>query len=563
MEWLAKLFEKYPEMAVYLAVGIGYFLGRLKFRGFGLGVVTASLLAGIFIGNLFHVPVSDQAKSMLFLLFLFGIGYSVGPSFFRNLKGDGWRWAVLAVFVPVVGLLVAYAMARILKLDVGYSAGMLSGALTESPAIGTASEAIRGLGISEEQKELWVGHIAVADAICYIFGTIGVIWCCGTLGPRLLGIDLLAESKKEEKKLGIQHARLGITSGWRPFGLRAYTVKPNSPVVGKTVDAAEKSVTEARLFVEKIRRRGEILSATPETVIEAGDTLAVLGRTEALVTILGPLSAETADPELLEIPVASYDLYVTSRDIVGKTLQQLVDTVEEGRGVMLRGMTRGGESLPVGLNVEVERGDTLHVIGPESNVQKLAPIIGRIIPPNEDSDIGVLGIAICIGVMVGATITFPIGGLRISLGTSVGTLLAGLAVGWGRSTRPWFARIPDAAILFMRSIGLAAFVAMIGLKAGPIFVSAVKESGYLLFLGGIVVTLVPLISGILFGRYVLRLDPVQLLGGVAGAQTMIAGVAAVQEKSDSPIATLGYSYTVAIGHILLTTWGTIIVSLLT
>jgi putative transport protein len=563
MEWLAKLLEKYPEMAVYLAVGIGYFLGRLKFRGFGLGVVTASLLAGIFIGNLFHVPVSDQAKSMLFLLFLFGIGYSVGPSFFRNLKGDGWRWAVLAVFVPVVGLLAAYAMARILKLDVGYSAGMLSGALTESPAIGTASEAIRGLGISEEQKELWVGHIAVADAICYIFGTIGVIWCCGTLGPRLLGIDLRTESKKEEKKLGIQHARLGITSGWRPIGLRAYTVKPNSPVVGKTVDAAEKSVTEARLFVERIRRRGEILSATPETVIEAGDTLAVLGRTEALVTILGPLSAETADPELLEIPVASYDLYVTSRDIVGKTLQQLVDTVEEGRGVMLRGMTRGGESLPVGLNVEVERGDTLHVTGPESNVQKLAPIIGRIILPNEDSDIGVLGIAICIGVMVGATITFPIGGLRISLGTSVGTLLAGLAVGWGRSTRPWFARIPDAAILFMRSIGLAAFVAMIGLKAGPIFVSAVKESGYLLFAGGIVVTLVPLISGVLFGRYVLRLDPVQLLGGVAGAQTMIAGVAAVQEKSDSPIATLGYSYTVAIGHILLTTWGTIIVSLLT
>ena len=143
MEWLAKLLEKYPEMGVYLAVGIGYLLGRLKFRGFGLGVVTASLFAGIFIGNLFHVSVSDQAKAMLFLLFLFGIGYSVGPSFFRNLKGDGWRWAVLGVFVPAVGLLTAYTMARLLKLDVGFSAGMLSGALTESPAIGTASEAIR------------------------------------------------------------------------------------------------------------------------------------------------------------------------------------------------------------------------------------------------------------------------------------------------------------------------------------------------------------------------------------------------------------------------------------
>jgi putative transport protein len=563
MEWLAKLLEKYPEMAVYLAVGIGYFLGRLKFRGFGLGVVTASLLAGIFIGNLFHVPVSDQAKSMLFLLFLFGIGYSVGPSFFRNLKGDGWRWAVLAVFVPVVGLLAAYVMARLLKLDVGYSAGMLSGALTESPAIGTASEAIRGLGISEEQKELLVGHIAVADAICYVFGTIGVIWCCSSLGPKLLGIDLRTQSKKEEEKLGVRHSRLGISSGWQPFGFRAYRILPNAPIIGKAVFAAEKSVSGGRVFVERIRRGGKMFPPTEETRFEEGDTVAVLGRTEVLVKVLGPSSAEIVDPELLEIPVASYDLYVTSKDIAGKTLEQIVETVDPARGVMLRGITRAGSSLPIGLNLLVERGDTLHVTGPEDDVERLAPIVGRKIQPGEDSDIGVLGIAIFFGILAGAAIVFPVGRLHISLGTSVGTLLVGLSIGWARSTRPWFARIPDAAILFMRSIGLAAFVAMIGLKAGPIFVSAVKESGYLLFLGGIVVTLVPLILGILFGRHILRLDPVQLLGGVAGAQTMIAGVAAVQEKSDSPIATLGYSYTVAIGHILLTTWGTIIVSLLT
>ncbi len=562
MEWLAKLFEKYPEMGVYLAVGIGYFLGRLKFRGFGLGVVTASLLAGIFIGNLFHVPVADQAKSMLFLLFLFGIGYSVGPSFFRNLKGDGWRWAVLAIFIPVVGLLVAYVVARFLKLDVGYSAGLLSGALTESPTIGTASEAIRGLAISEEQKQLLIGHIAVADAICYVFGTIGVIWCCGSLGPKLLGIDLRTESKKEEEKLGVRHSRLGISSGWQPIGFRAYKIPPGAPIIGKGVFASEKSVTDGRLFVERIRRGGAMFSPTEETRFEAGDTIAVLGRTEVLVKILGPTSSEVADPELLEIPVASYDLYVTSKQIAGKTLEQIVETVDPARGVMLRGITRAGRSLPVGLNLIVERGDTLHVIGPEDDVERLAPIVGMKIPPHEDSDIGIMGLAIFIGILAGAAITFPIGGLRISLGTSVGTLLAGLTVGWARSTRPWFARIPDAAILFMRSIGLAAFVAMVGLKAGPIFINAVKDYGYQLFLGGIVVTLVPLISGILFGRHVLRLDSVQLLGGVAGAQTMIAGVAAVQEKSDSPIATLGYSYTVALGHILLTTWGTIIVSLL-
>jgi putative transport protein len=175
----------------------------------------------------------------------------------------------------------------------------------------------------------------------------------------------------------------------------------------------------------------------------------------------------------------------------------------------------------------------------------------------------VLGIAIFVGILVGATLIIPLGHLRIALGTSVGTLLAGVVVGYVRSVRPWFGIIPDAAILFMRSIGLAAFVAMIGLKAGPIFLQAVREYGYILFLGGIVVTLVPLIAGLFFGRYALKLNPALLLGGVAGAQTMIAGVAAVQEKSDSSIATLGYSYTVAVGHILLTTWGTIIVYLMT
>jgi putative transport protein len=563
MEWLAKLFTKYPEMGVYLAVGIGYLIGRLKFRGVGLGVVTGSLLGGILIGNFFHVPVSDQAKSIVFLLFLFGIGYSVGPSFFQNLKGEGWRWAVLGVFVPVIGLLTAYTVARVLKLDPGYSAGLLSGSLTESPAIGTASEAIRSLSLPDELKQQWIAHIAVADAICYIFGTLGVIWCCSSLGPKLLRFDLRAESKKVEANLGIQRSKLGVYSAWQPIGFRAYTIAQDGLAIGKTVLEAEQSVPGARLFIERIRRKGEIFSPLGTTVLEANDTVAVLGRTEIMIEALGQLARDVADPELLEIPVASYDLYVTSKTIAGKTLQEIVDDVEGARGVLLRGITRGDQEIPIGTNTVIDRGDILHVSGSESAVEKLAPVVGRAIHPTDETDFAVLGIAISIGVLVGAVLTIPVGHLRIALGTSVGTLLAGVTVGWMRSVRPWFGVIPDAAILFMRSIGLAAFVAMIGLKAGPVFLHAVREFGYILFLGGIVVTLTPLIAGLFFGRYVLKLNPALLLGGIAGAQTMIAGVAAVQEKSDSQVATLGYSYTAAFGHIFLTTWGTIIVSLMT
>jgi putative transport protein len=563
MEWLAKLFTKYPEMAVYLAVGMGYLIGRLKFRRVGLGVVTGSLLGGILIGNFFHVPVSDQAKSFVFLLFLFGIGYSVGPGFFQNLKGDGWRWALLGLFVPVIGLVVGYSVAHFMKLDPGYAAGLLSGSLTESPIIGTASEAIRGLSIPDEQKTLWIGHIAVADAICYIFGTLGVILCCGSLGPKLLGIDLKAESKKLEESLGIQPSNPGVHSAWQPIGFRAYTIPPGGQAVGKTVAEAESAAEGARLFVERIRRGGKIFAPVGSTVLEAGDTVAVLGRTETLVRLLVPMNNEVTDSELLDIPVASFDLYATGKAVVGKTLQQIVDDVHEARGTLLRGITRGDQAIPIGRNTIVARGDTVHVTGSEAAVRKLAPIVGRLIQPTDDTDFAVLGTAVFVGVLIGAATIIPMGHLRIPLGTSVGTLLAGVVVGWMHSVRPWFGRIPGAAISFMKSIGLAAFVAMVGLKAGPVFVTAVKEYGFILFFGGMIVTVTPLIVGLFFGRYILRVNPVLLLGGLAGAQTMIAGVAAVQEKSDSTVATLGYSYTVAFGHILLTTWGTIIISLMT
>jgi putative transport protein len=334
-------------------------------------------------------------------------------------------------------------------------------------------------------------------------------------------------------------------------------------VVGKTVAEAEKAVPAARLFVERIRRSGEIFWSLPTTVLEAGDTIAVLGRTEALVSLLSSSTLEATDPELLEIPVASYRLYVTSKMVAGKTLREIVESIDEARGVLLRSITRVGQSIPIGPGTVVEQGDTLHVTGSEAAVERLAPLVGTLVNPTEESDFVVLGIAVFLGVLIGAILTIPVGNLRIALGTSVGTLLAGLLVGWLRSVKPWFGRMPDAAISFMKSMGLTAFVAMVGLKAGPIFVNAVKEYGYILFLGGVVVTLIPLLAGLVVGRYLLRLNPILLLGGLAGAQTMIAGVAAVQEKSESPVAMLGYSYTVAFGHILLTTWGTVIVALMT
>jgi putative transport protein len=440
MDWFSNLLTKYPEMAVYLAIGIGYLIGKLKFHGVGLGVVTGSLLGGIFLGHFFHVSVSDQAKSMLFLLFLFGIGYSVGPSFFRSLKGDGWRWGVLGIFVPVMGLLAAYSVARFLHLDPGYAAGLLSGALTESPAIGTASEAIRALSVPAEQKDLWVAHIAVADAICYIFGTLGVIWCCSSLAPKLLRFDLRAESTKAENSLGIHAAKAGVQSAWQSVGCRAYQVPQVPPLL-------EGTLAQAQTFVPGARPSSKGFAVTARsfrpktTILEASDTLAILGRTEILVKVLGPTATEVADSELLQIPVASFDLYVTSKRVAGRTLQDLADNLDEASGVLLRGIMRGDQVLPIGTETVIERGDILQVTGSELTVQQLAPLVGTIIRPTEESDLSVLGLAVFAGVLLGAVIVIPVGNLRISLGTSVGTLLVGLIVGWMRSGAPLVCKV--------------------------------------------------------------------------------------------------------------------------
>jgi putative transport protein len=562
MAWVAQNLHKYPELAVFLVVGLGYWMGGLKVKGFGLGPVTGSLIAGLVAGYLVDIPVSSTAKSLLFLMFLFSIGYSVGPRFFAAMRGDGVRWVALGVTVTVTGLLASWAVAAWLRLDPGLAAGLLSGALTQSATIGTASEAIRGLAIPVAEQDKLIAHVAVADALCYVFGALGVIVFCSQLAPRLLGIDLAAEARKVEDELGIDRARAGVASAWRPFEMRAYRLEPGVKVIGQTVAAAESLMPEARLFIERIRRGAGIVEATPQTVLQEGDVVVASGRREVLVRALGNSAArEVEDRELLDLPVASYDIFVSSGEVAGRTLGDIVQTLGEVRGVFLHEILRAGTKVPVGPGTVLERGDVLRVQGPEPAVLRAEKVLGRTVYPSETTDFVTLGIAICAGALLGALVAVPLGAMRIALGTSVGTLLAGLVVGYLHSIRPLFGRIPEGAVSLMTSLGLAGFVAMVGIGAGPHFIEALKQSGAGLLVGGVIVTLVPMFAGLYVGRYVLELNPVLLLGGLAGAQTMTAAMAAVQDRSGSPVAVLGYSGTVAIGHILLTMWGTVIVHL--
>src|SRR6201986_4269747 len=217
LTWLQQLLVRYPELALFLVIAAGYWIGSFKIGACSLGPVTGALFAGLLFGDFAPVPVSSMTKSFLFLLFLFGVGYSVGPQFVLSMKRDGLKPMLLAIVVSFTGLAVAIAVSTVLRLDPGFAAGLLSGALSQSAAMGTATEAVNGLAIPEAQRALFVSHIAVADAVCYIFGYAGVITFCTLIAPALLKIDLRTEALKLEQALGMTRTKPGLVSAWRKF----------------------------------------------------------------------------------------------------------------------------------------------------------------------------------------------------------------------------------------------------------------------------------------------------------------------------------------------------------
>jgi putative transport protein len=558
LTWLEQFLVRYPELALFLVIAVGYWIGSFRIGAFSLGPVTGALFAGLVVGDFAHVPVSSMTKSFLFLLFLFGVGYSVGPQFVLAMKRDGLKPMLLALVVSFTGLAAAIVVGRVLQLDPGFAAGLMSGALSQSAAMGTATDAVNGLSVTEAERALYVSHIAVADAVCYIFGYAGVIMFCTAIVPALLHIDLKTEALNLEQALGITRAKPGVASAWRKFELRAYRLDADSAISGLTVASAEARMREHRLFIHRIRRGERILEAEPGTVLAAGDIIALSAPRQIIVELIGPRGEEVEDQELLDIALISADVFLINPKLAGMNLQR---ASEENwtRGLYLRSISRGGEALPIAPGLVLERGDLLRIVGPEPIVGNAAKSIGVIVAPSTSIDFVVLGLAIFFGGLVGVLVSFPIGGIKIALSTSVGTLLAGLLVGYLRTRHPHFGRIPDGAISLMTSLGLAAFVGLTGIHAGPIFLSAMRESGIGLLLGGMVVTLLPQIVGFCVGHFVLRMNPILLLGALTGAQTVTAAMAAIQERSGSAVVVLGYTPAYPISNILLTTWGSVMV----
>ena len=555
-----ELLISYPELTAFAAIAIGYVLGNFRFGSFSFGPVAGSLFAGLFIGQFAEVPVAPMAKSFLFLLFLFGIGYSAGPQFLKALKRGGAQPVVLAVVCTTTGLMTAFVLALVLQLDIGMAAGLMAGGLTQSPAIGSASEAIALLGLPEAETKSLTSNVAIAYAVCYVFGSAGAIWFCSYLGPKLLRVDLKAEAIELGRSLGMDKTPAGVEFGYRQFQFRAYRVPEGSAVEGRTIALAEQNTADKRLYILRVRRGGELLAADPDFVIAAGDILAISGPRAATVECLSSQAEEIEDTALLDIPFRAAKIIFGNRELDDKPLSEIA-ACSWARGIYLRSITRGGNAIPVAPGIHLDAGDVLDVIGPQDLLATAAPRLGRELKPSQATDFIVLGMMIFLGGMIGVLARFTIMGIEMSIGTSVGVLLAGLLTGYLRTRHPFFGRIPDGAIALMTSLGLAAFIAMVGLQSGPSLIPTIANVGLVLPAAALVVCLTPLLVGLMFGRFVLKMNPILLLGALGGSQTATPAMAAVQARADSPLPVLGYAPAYPVAQVLLTMWGSIIVLL--
>ncbi len=561
LEWFADTLRKYPEIAIFLSLAIGYYFGKFTYKGLGLGAVTATLIGAVIIGQL-GIQISPPLKATVFLMFLFAVGYGVGPQFVRGVAKDGLPQAIFAAVVCVFCLLVPWLTAKMAGYDIGSAAGLYAGSQTISASMGLATDAINRLGLAPDETKRLLDAMPVAYAVTYIFGTVGSAVVIALLGPALLRIDLEKECKRYEEEHGGSKQLGGAGSGWHQFELRAFRVREGGLVVGRTVAEAETLVPGQRIYVSRIRHNGEIHEATADMVIESGDVLAVSGRREALVSQIGEKAEEVDDRELLAVPIEGVDILVTSKQADGKTLEEL-SKWPAARGVFLRKIARGATAtdIPLLADTKINRGDILTVVGRTQDTTAVAKELGVIDRPSDIADVAFFSAAIVVGALIGSFVVNA-GGIPLTLSTSGGALIAGIVFGWLRSVHPTFGRIPSSTVWFMNSVGLNIFIAVVGITAGPNFVAGLQKLGFGLFLWGVVATTIPLLIAMFVGKYIFRIDPAILLGACSGARTTTASLGMVTDRAKSQIPGLGYTVTYAVGNTLLTVWGLVIVMLM-
>ena len=545
MQYLENLFHTYPEVAIYLTLAVGFWFGGVKLGKFSLGVVTSTLIAGLLIGQ-FHVTIPGVMQAMFFDMFLFAVGYSVGPQFIRALRSDGLPQVIFTVIVCLSGLGTAILLGKCLHYGGPMTAGLLAGGYTNSTVLGVASSLVHQNG---QYTSAAISLIPVAYAVTYPFGTAGSAWFLSSFAPKLMKINLADACKDYEAQHGTEHPR---NSARRSHAVRCYRLV-TSELWHKTVAEAEQYL-DNQLVIRRMRTAldGAAIDCDGITVIPPDAIIAVSGTMDAIVRQQNRLGEEVKDDDLVDYAIEELDVVVKNPQFTEKTLRQISQSLFDApaHGIFLTHITRHDEALTLNDNMNIQKGDVLTLQGPSKDVDAIAKKLGYADRAKESSDIAFMSIGIVLGCIVGA-ITLHFHGIPLSLGTSVGAIVAGIVCGYLRATHRTFGRIPGPAIWVFNNLGLNGFIAIIGLNAAPGFVSGLQHYGLMLFISGVIITLVPLIVGLVMGKYLFRFHPGILFGVCAGARSTTAALGALESVANSHVPAIGYTVGYAVSRLVM------------
>ena len=368
-----------------------------------------------------------------------------------------WRWSWEAC-----GLIAILIFAYTLHLDPGTAAGLGSGSLTQTSMMGTASGALEGLALPADRLAQEQANMAAGYAVTYICGYILVLLFVPLVAPRLMGVNLKEEAIKLEAALsGGAPAKPGNLL-YRKFQARAYQV---STAAGRTVSELEAQIGR-RTIVERILRGGEDVEPRADAKLQAGDEILLAGPSGAIVAAAPMIGHEIEGEHVMRaVPGDVVEVYVTARNLHGLTLSEIVERFgDRARGVFMRSLTRRGQEVPITPGTQIYVGDVMTLVGLYDDLKRVVPLVGQPFRSSDRTDIAYLTGGLAVGLLVGL-LSVKIGPIPLTLGGGGGALVAGLVAGWLRSRRPTMGAFPPAAQQSLADLGLAGFVAAIGLAS--------------------------------------------------------------------------------------------------
>ena len=564
MNLLHRLVTAEPLLALFVTIALGYLVGKIKIGSFVLGGIAGTLLVGVIIGQL-GVNIDSGIKGIFFALFIYAVGYQGGPQFFHALNRRSLNQLASAFVMCFVGLLCVLTAAWTFGLDRGMAAGLAAGGLTQSAIIGTAGDAIGRLGLSPELMKTMQTNVAVGYAVCYIFGSLGPIIMVSWFLPLIMKWNVRQEAVKLANLLSGGHGELdpGQFNAAQQISTRIYEIAAGSKAAGLTALAVDRKLSNAS--VEAIYREGKTLDLTDTTTIQLGDRVAITGAVCVMQTACSLFGREITAANGLLLVQENREIILTNRALNNREIGEIREhtKVETRHGVFLTAVKRMGLDLPVLDKLQLKRGDELHFTGSPADLNRVQSKIGYKITAAAVTDFIFFGIGMLIGLLLGL-IQFKIWGIPISIGSGGGCLLSGLFFGWLRSVHPSFAALPIGASNFLRDFGLAVFVGIVGISAGPQALVAIEQYGLTLFFLGVAVTLIPQVITFFFSYYVLRIqNPIEALACVAGGRSANPAFAALLAKAGNATPVVSFTVTYAVANVFLTLWGPLIVGIIT